>query len=191
MSSLDPDTGRNKIAAMYPVWISSVCPRPPYMLACKPRVKRTKWLASLCWKILHKIGGLTPFSETVQVLEYRPADKAKVRERVLDAIHGIIDFWNDDLEKFAIVMGAADFYELRQSTSVAGSTRFSVEAGPYRVITKDRNGDLYDEDQRFRYKAKTFDLPVHVVHTLSGVAVIPKVLIEVKEGSDASVIFRK
>lgn len=84
-------------------------------------------------------------------------------ENVLEAIHKAVDIeavWRRPKE-YAIVMGVDDYMTMMsQDRNNMPPVGFSFTAGP------------------FGYRDSRFGLPVHVVTSLSGIAAIPRVIIE-------------
>lgn len=118
------------------------------------------WVTDALWWALGKLGSLRAHMGTVHQWRFkgraRDPDLLKALYEAID-IEEIYHRPND----YAIVMGIEDYMRLmqlgRDSMPNAG---FQFTAGP------------------FGYRGEQFGLPVHVVTTLSGIAAVPKVIIE-------------
>ena len=175
MRDLDPNTGTNRIAMMRPSWTHRMEPRPPYMLAEAPRMKRTGWLARLCWHILGRIGALVPFDEKVHVLTYTHDAQKRVSTRMMHAVTDILKMGGEP-ELYAAVMGADEFAELCWDQEANHSmVHFRVRTERFGYIP---SRDEDDPEGYHGYRASYHGISVHVVPFLSGVAMIPKVVIE-------------
>jgi len=123
---------------------------------------RWAWLSRLCWAALRKLNAVKPHWGKRAVYKFQPIEHKKIADRILTAIDGRIRN-HEDLNAYAIVMGQKDYHEFMYDEKrmvPLGSQTFTFNAG------------------RFGYRDKIFDVPVHVVETISGVALIPKVAIE-------------
>jgi hypothetical protein len=124
------------------------------------RHKRLGWVSDALWWALGKLGCLRPHMGTVH--QWRFAGKVKNPD-LLEAIHEAIDIemvyrHPDD---YAVVMGIEDYMTLmNQSRDNMPFVGFQFLAAP------------------FGYRGEIFGIRVHVVNTLSGIAAIPKVVIE-------------
>jgi hypothetical protein len=123
-------------------------------------------LSSWCWKLLHRLRTVEQFGFTEKVYDYGPAEQGKVTERIVKAINELYkgDAKPDD---YCIVMGAIDFRDLMGDPVIIREGYYTVPAGEIGYSTRG-------------YRGRFMDLPVHVVANLSGVALIPRVLIERK-----------
>lgn len=120
-------------------------------------------ISLLCWRLLHKIGALRQFGYYEKLIRYNEPEQEKLTDLVHDSIIHIL---NRDLDPddFAIVVGAKEFSEI-----VGEAADFpSYITMPARTYYKGGRG----------YRAEFENIPIHVVQSISGAAVIPKVLIE-------------
>lgn len=138
--------------------------KTPYMLAKEPRVKRTGWLARMCWRVLHKIGALEVYQERIETYTFDSCIQERITDRVLFAAEAILerDGRPDD---YAVVMGED---ELRNAWS-----EMEMDGGFVTMRTLDYRHTGYRGNS-------AMGLNVHAVAGLAGVALIPKVLIEKK-----------
>jgi hypothetical protein len=130
----------------------------PYMLRKEP--KRFAWLARLCWKLLHRLNALEMYSEKVVRWTYTK----EAQETLTKMVMKMGDFlWEaaDDPERYVVVCGAEDFHEALRSPEMRHEMVFSI--GPF------------GSDRPYR---RMFNMDVHVVPYLSGIAVIPRVVVE-------------
>jgi hypothetical protein len=135
----------------------------PYMLAQKPRMKRTRWLARLCWQILHNIGALKPYEERIETYTFDECVQTRLTDKIMWAADAIFsrDLNPDD---YVVVMGEDELLEVWREMEMVGR-HISMMTGEYRY---NREG----------YRAQVLGLRVHAVAGLSGMALIPKVLVE-------------
>lgn len=132
----------------------------PYMLRKEPQ--RHAWLARLCWKLLHRLKALEMYSETVETFTYTKEDQKTLTKMVMS----IGDFlWDadDDPERYVVICGAMDFQEAIRSPEIHREMAFQI--GPF------------GSDLPYR---RIFNMDVHVVPYMSGVAIVPRVVIEKK-----------
>lgn len=130
----------------------------PYMLRKEP--KRHAWLSRLCWKILHRLNALEMYSETVETFNYTKEDQKTLTKMVMS----IGDFlWEaaDDPERYVVICGAMEFQEAIRSPELHHALAFQI--GPFGT------------NRPYR---RMFNMDVHVVPYLSGIAVVPRVVIE-------------
>jgi hypothetical protein len=130
----------------------------PYKLKKEP--KRHKWLANICWKLLHRLGALEMYSETVTTWTYTPEAKKALTDLVW-SIREELEMYFEEPERYVVVCGAYDFQEAVHSPTFRDSMIFSV--GPFGT------------DRPYR---RMFNIDVHVVPWLQGVAVLPRAVIE-------------
>ena len=120
-------------------------------------------LSALCWKILIRIGALDQFGYMEKSYHYGEPERKKVSELILKSIDNIWER-NEDQEDYCIVIGAKEFQEV-MGEYAHDHGYMNVIAGPFGF-------------QRGGYRSEIHNLPVHVVAGVSGVALIPKVLVE-------------
>ncbi|MBN2760861.1 MAG: hypothetical protein JXQ79_10200 [Rhodobacteraceae bacterium] len=161
IAPLDPRTGNNRKAPLRRNSNFTLKPTP-YKLRTTPRVKRTGWIASICWWVLHKIGGLDPHFEKIEVYEYTTPIQQRITDRIMFAAEEILAR-RESPNDYAIVMGE---YEL-------ASIWKEMELNGYITM---RSGAVHYRTRGYRAEAHGFN--VHAVGGLHGVALIPKVLIE-------------
>lgn len=124
---------------------------------------RWAWLAASAWWLLRKLGAVKTRMTTVKAYRFRAPEASKsINDAVFRAIkervrHGGL------ANEYAVVMGHETFRDLMrdsQDLRPMGSQVFQFRAGP------------------FGYRGEMFSVPVHVVETVKGVALIPRVIIE-------------
>ena len=135
----------------------------PYMLAKQPRMKRTGWLARLCWKVLHRIGALEPYSERIEIYTFDSCIQERITDRVMFAAEAILER-GERPENYAVVMGEVELREVWKEMELNQS-----------FVTMQTKEYRYQDSYRGR---TVMGLNVHAVAGLIGVALIPKVLIE-------------
>jgi hypothetical protein len=119
-------------------------------------------LAALCWHILHKLHAVEPFRYSEKFYSYGDAEQGSVTELILKSVDSALRH-RAVPEDYCIVLGAKEFSELMRDMPI--HDHLTVPAGR---ICRVRDG----------YREEFRGLPVHVVPRLSGVAVLPKVIIE-------------
>jgi hypothetical protein len=160
LKPLDARNGPQRIAAVRRVEHISYH-KTPYMLAITPKVKGTGWLARLCWKVLHRIGALSPYEEKIHTYTFHESVQERLTDRVMFAADAIM---REDRrpEDYAVVMGEPELREVWREMEMTGS-----------FIT------MRTRDYRYsNYRGSVVGLNIHAVAGLSGLALIPKVLIE-------------
>lgn len=136
------------------------------------RVKTAlKWwprraLASLCWYILHKLRAVDQYACTVKTYHYGDVASGKVRELVFESISEVLNR-DENPSDYCIVIGGKEFAEI-MSDEVCYRSFITVPSGEFSYR---RNG----------YRTRYLDIPVHVVAGLTGVAAIPKVIVEARK----------
>lgn len=130
----------------------------PYKLRKEP--KRFAWLARLCWKMLHKLNALEMFSEKVERWTYTQAAQEALTKKVMTMSEALWEA-SENPEKFVVICGALDFAEAAHTPEFRDALMFSI--GPF------------GSEKPYR---RMFNMDVHVVPYLKGVAVVPRVVIE-------------
>lgn len=121
------------------------------------------WLARMAWKLLKKLNALTPYMESVRRWEYVPHKQGALHEAMLKAVDYDLRYVYDG--KAAFIIGGATFSELVNAPAFRDQMTFMT--GPFGM----------DDGYRGR---RMFDIPIHVVPNMVGMAVVPRVLIETK-----------
>jgi hypothetical protein len=119
-------------------------------------------LAALCWHILHKLHAVEAFQYSEKIYRYGDTEQGKVTDLILKSVDAVLRHRGVP-EDYCIVLGAKEFSELMRDMPIHEG--FTVPAG--RIC---RANNVYRDEFR--------GLPVHVVPHLSGVAVLPKVIVE-------------
>ncbi len=160
---LDPNSGFNRIAIMKQS--TAVTYRAtPYKMATKPR--HFAFLARLCWKLLHRLGALETFQERIETFTYTEAHQKSITE-LMGAAYEVSGYHDVPFEDLAYIMGADDFGAVAKRADIAEWGMFTVHGGEFHYRTD--------------YRTDFYGVPVHVVPWLKGIAIVPKVLIEVRK----------
>lgn len=129
--------------------------------------KKWQWLTDILWKILNKLGAIRQHLGSVPYYEFR---KHEDNPDFLEYIHKAIrvEEYYHRRGEYAVVMGIENYMLLKRQMNQSSPwgyppTDFQITAGP------------------FGYRDKIFNIPIHVVTSLSGIAMIPKVIIEVEQ----------
>jgi hypothetical protein len=129
-----------------------------------------KWLAKQLWSGLHRLRALQPWFTTVTTYEYTQ----KAQDDLTKAIMHHIDYIKNEggkIEDFAIIVGGEKFYELT-NIMLHDNTYRTFPAAPLRFCTDDGREIVIQE-----YRG----IPIHIVPHMSGIALVPKVILKRKE----------
>lgn len=118
-------------------------------------------LARGAWWLLKKLNALEPYMETVRRWEYVPHKQDALHEAMLKAIDYDIEYIARGEAVF--IIGGETFSELVDSPAFRDNMRFST--GPF--MARDAYGGR-----------RMYDIPIHVVSNMTGIAVVPRVLVE-------------
>ncbi len=122
-------------------------------------------VARAAWWLLNKLGALRPFFESVQRWEYVPHNQAPLHEAMMKAIDYDLRYIENG--KAVFIIGGQTFSELVSAPAFRDQMRFMT--GPFYLDGGSR--DPY-------HGRRMFDVPVHVVPGMVGMAVVPRVIIE-------------
>lgn len=121
-----------------------------------------KWLSRLVWKFLLRVkavhGGL---AHPIKHFTYGDMEREKLSNYIRSAIFELMER-GESTDNYALVIGAKDMQELL-STEMYGD--YTVNSGSFGVNI--RGEDYFYEK-----------LPINVIATVSGFALIPKIIIE-------------
>lgn len=147
--------------AIWPTSIMEVVERraTPYRLL----ERNAGYLARAAWWLLNKLKALEPYFETVRTWTYVPHEQAPLHEAMLKAVDYDLRYVADD--KAVFIIGGATFSELVGAPAFQEQMRFST--GPFGM----------NDPYRGR---RMFDIPIHVVPNMTGMAIVPRVIIESK-----------
>lgn len=124
--------------------------------------KNHKWLADVLWWALGKIGALKARHSTHKAYRLRPPRNTQtVIEAVSRAIKNADRFYHER-GSYALIMGHETYRELMR------------EQAPLMPM----GGRSFEFVAEIGYNGRIMGVPVHVVETVKGVAVVPKVVIE-------------
>ncbi len=126
-----------------------------------------KWFTDLLWKLMNKMRVFRPYMENVPYYKFEVQESnPNILKFIFENIQ-VQDVYNRPKD-YAVVMGIDDYMRLKQQTE---------DNNPYGMPN---NGFEFSAGP-FGYRDKVFNIPVHVVTTMSGIALIPKVIIEVEQ----------
>lgn len=123
--------------------------------------KKAGVIARAAWWVLNKLKALEPFYEKVQRWEYVPHKQAALHEAMLAAIDHDLRFVYE--RKAVFIIGGKTFSEL-------------VGAPAFRERMMFMTGEFFMGSNP--YAGQMFDIPIHVVPNMVGMAVVPRVIIE-------------
>lgn len=147
--------------AVWPASISKTVTyqETPYKLYKMP--KRWGAIAKLLWRVLHKLNALEPFSEKVTKWTYEPAQQDELHEIMLKAINEQPELAYN--KKGVFIIGEKTFQEL-------------VDAPIFRETMVFHTGPFGRHDPYMG--RQMYNVPIHIVPYMEGVALVPKVVIE-------------
>ena len=125
-------------------------------------------ISRFLWWCLERLGAITPCLQTYYAYTFRPPAKSDtILGAVNNALRDRVRSYGDT-KKYAVLMGYEDYLtyinETRDLMPIGDQTlRFNV--GP------------------FSYRGAVFNMPVHVVESIKGVALVPKVAVEEKRAA--------
>lgn len=124
--------------------------------------QKHEWLAKALWWGLKKIGAVKVRMSTSKVYKLRdPKNAQSVVEAVANAIKNADQFFYKR-HSYAVIMG----YETYRNLMGEQSSLMPM------------GGRAFEFTTQIGYNGQMFGVPVHVVETVKGVAVVPKVVIE-------------
>lgn len=152
---------RQQEVAIWPASIREVVEsvETPYMLldANAGVVARAAWWA------LKRLKALKPYFQIVSKWTYVPHEQAALHEAMLKAVDYDLRFVADG--KAVFIIGGKTFSDLVSAPAFRDQMVFAT--GPFGM----------DDGYRGR---RMFDIPIHIIPNMIGMAVVPRVLIETK-----------
>lgn len=121
-------------------------------------------VARAAWWLLQKLNALTPYMETVRQWDYVPDKQGPLHEAMLWAVNRDLRYIADG--KAVFIIGGATFSELTKAPVFREHMMFMT--GPFAM------NDSY-------HGRRMFDIPIHIVPGMVGMAVVPRVFIEAKK----------
>jgi uncharacterized protein YcgL (UPF0745 family) len=122
--------------------------------------QKYKWLADICWKILHKISAIKThlYGETYEVFKFTELEQKRLDDFIFKNVKNINDICSMyNPEQLIIYIGQEQFANLMNLDSSKSLYRFDV-------TTSLRNG----------YTGRYYSIPVLVVPWLDGLVILPK-----------------
>ena len=150
-----------KRVTVWPASVTAVVER--YETPFKLLSKKAGPVSRALWWALKKLGVLEPYFETLRTWNYVPHDQSDLMEAVAKAYGERLDYVADGEAVF--IMGGSTFAEL--SGAPAFQNMMAFDAGPF------GRHDSYGG-------RRIFNIPIHVVPNMTGMALVPRVLIETK-----------
>lgn len=123
---------------------------------------RHAWMAKALWWGLNKLGAVKVRMSTAKTYKLRdPRNAQSVVEAVANAIKNADRFFYKR-DSYAVIMGHETYRTLMK------------EQSPLMPM----GGRAFEFTAELGYNGRIFNVPVHVVETVKGVAVVPRVVIE-------------
>lgn len=129
-----------------------------------------KWLARQLWNGLHRLRALQQYTTMIRTYEYTTRAQDEVTKEIAHHI-SYIRSEGKKIEDFALIMGGDKFYELAH-LQLIGLEHRTFPAAPLRFGQDDGRKVVREE-----YRG----IPIHVVPHMSGIALVPKVILERKK----------
>lgn len=149
--------------AIWPSSVREIIERKemPYMLlnAKAGRIGRAAW-----W-VLKKLNALSPYMESVHKYQYVPHEQKALHEAMLKAVNHDLRYVYEG--KAVFIIGGSTFSELCNAPAFREQVMFMT--GPFGMAGG--RSDPYGG-------RRMFDIPIHIVPHMVGMAVVPRVLIE-------------
>lgn len=130
----------------------------------RPGPPLRRWLIRKMWQWLHNCGALRPYEHTIDTYEFGEPEAETIWRAVQEQMLELLDA-GEEPSDYALVCGAATFREL--TDAVADSLR-TFNMPPFRYGLRG-------------YRGEVRGVPLHVVPRMEGIALIPRVVIEMKE----------
>jgi len=118
-------------------------------------------VARAAWWLLQKLGALTPYMETVRRWDYVPHEQKPLHEAMLAAVDHDLRYVYE--RKAVFIIGGKTFSELCNAPAFRDQMMFVT--GPFGM------SDPF-------HGRRMFDIPIHVVPSMVGMAVVPRAIIE-------------
>lgn len=150
------------------VWPASVKEVLSYHSTAYMLMTDSGWIARAAWWLLKKRRALTPFVETTRTWTFYPHHQQPLHDAMLKACDSDLPFIRDG--KAVFIIGGRTFQELTNAPAFKNTVTF--ECCPF------KSEDPY-------YGRRAFNIPVHVVPNMVGMALVPRVLIEMKNEATA------
>lgn len=155
--------GRN-VLQFSPIVIDQIIDYPEgYKIRSRTGSQIKDTIAKWMWRALLRMRALEPFGVPMKRIRYGEAEQEKVSDLIHDQLIHLLDR-DQDPEDYALLVGAKEFAEI-----IGDPMDFCQHITvPARTYFRMRDG----------YKAEFDGIPIHVVQSMSGAVVVPKVLIE-------------
>jgi len=134
-----------------------------YRVKTKADGRFKRWAANTLWSLLHRLNAVEQYQFTETFYSFSKPAQDSIFSMVSDQMLQVVAY-GEDLNNYALVVGAETFEELTQATmhrhaavKLEGPYPFGLPGG---------------------YRGAFRNVPVHVVPLMEGVALIPKVVIE-------------
>jgi hypothetical protein len=149
--------------AVWPASVREIIERKqtPYMLLNE----NVGVVARAAWWVLHKLGALSPYMESVRRWDYVPHEQKALHEAMLAAMPEDLEYIYN--RKAVFIMGGQTFSELVNAPAFRDVMRF--DTGPFGMAGG--RHDLYGGH-------RMFDVPIHIVPNMTGMALVPRVIVE-------------
>jgi hypothetical protein len=123
--------------------------------------KKWDWFSRLLWRLLNKINAVEPHYGEIATFHFTKFHEDKLANYIIQATQENPDLYERPKD-YCLIMGRKDFSELIDKEQEMA--RFS-DLGTHRAYP-------------IGYSGSYMSLPIHVVNTMEGFAVVPKMIIE-------------
>ena len=143
------------------VWPASLLNTPERQKTPYKFLVKSNWACRLAWRFLGWMKALEPYYATVDRWTYVPHEQKALHDAMMEAAQGDLRYiWEG---KAVFIVGGKTFSELTQSPVFTQQMMFKT--GPFGISDPYRGRHI-------------FDIPIHVVPSMTGMALVPKVFIE-------------
>lgn len=123
-----------------------------------------RWVANLLWSWLFKLGALGPYLHHTVYFRYGKEQREKIAELIHQQVYSIIRRGHEP-EAYCLIVGGKEFAEIMKGVADLGQFMIVPSGTTYYQIPGG-------------YRGEVRGFPVHVVNDFSGVALLPRVMVE-------------
>jgi len=124
------------------------------------------WFSKFLWRLLNKLNAVEPYYSEFATFHFTKFHEEKLANYIIQATHEAHDLYEHP-KNYCLIMGRKDFSKLIDSEQ---------EMLPYCDLGTCRAYPI-------GYRGSYMGLPIHVVNTMEGFAVVPKLFVEKRRSS--------
>ncbi len=149
----------------FPLKLEQTVIRPEGYHILRSRLGPVKWwLSRKLWSWLHKLGALAPYLYQDSYYVYGNEQREEIAKLIHRQVYSIVRRGHDP-EGYCLIVGGKEFSEILKGVADLG--QFMIVPG----------GDVHYQIPG-GYRGTVRGFPVHVVNDFSGVALVPRVMVE-------------